>query len=134
MQAKKTPQQKLTSVKPAKPPALSGRITVQNVNVPGYTSTVDAGKYEAMRKALLKVLPKKAPGLTQSEMIAAVVAHLPQDLFPGGAKAGWRTKCVQLDLEARGVMVRERVKPLRWHKAWRWGAIEAACASGVSCR
>lgn len=85
--AKKTAK---PATKPATPkkPAPAARITVQNVNVPGYTSTVDAGMYEAMRKALFKVLPKKAPGLTQSEMMAAVVPHLPQDLFPGGAKAG----------------------------------------------
>lgn len=107
-----------TKSKPApKESVPAGRITVQNVNVPGYTSTVDAGMYEAMRKALLKVLPKKAPGLTQAEMMAAVVPHLPQDLFPGGAKAGWWVKCVQLDLEAKGAMLRESVKPLRWHKS-----------------
>jgi nitrogenase molybdenum-iron protein alpha/beta subunit len=108
------PMAKAAAPKKAAPAA---RITVQNVNVPGYTSTVDAGMYEAMRKALLKVLPRKSPGLTQSEMMAAVVPHLPQDLFPGGAKAGWWVKCVQLDLEAKESLVREAVKPLRWHKA-----------------
>lgn len=112
-----TPKAKTMSKPAPKKAAPAGRITVQNVNVPGYTSTVDTAKYEAMRRALLKVLPKKAPGITQSEMMAAVVAHLPQDLCPGGAKAGWWTKCVQLDLEAKGVMLRENVKPLRWHKS-----------------
>ena len=92
-------------------------IDVKNVNVPGYTHKVDAIKYEAMKKALLKVLPKKAPGLTQTEMRKAVVPHLPDDEFPGGAKAEWWSKCVQLDLEARGVVRREDTKPLRWHRA-----------------
>lgn len=92
-------------------------IDVKNVNVPGYTHKVDAIKYEAMKKALLKVLPKKAPGLTQTEMRKAVVPHLPEDEFPGGAKAEWWSKCVQLDLEARGVVRREASKPLRWHRA-----------------
>jgi hypothetical protein len=36
----------------------SERVTVQNVNVPGYTSTVDATMYNAARAALLKALPK----------------------------------------------------------------------------
>jgi hypothetical protein len=92
------------------------RVTIQNVNVPGYSSTVDAGMYNAMKKALLKVLPGRAPGLTQSEMFTAVVPHLPNALFPGGAKAGWWVKCVQLDLEAKRRIVREPSKPLRWHK------------------
>jgi hypothetical protein len=93
-----------------------GRVTVENVNVPGRTTTVDAGKYDAMRDALLAVLPSEPPGLTQNEMLEAVVAHLPEDLFPGGAKAGWWSKTVQLDLEAKGVVEREPVKPLRWHR------------------
>ena len=58
----------------------------------------------------------KAPGLTQSEIREAVIPYLPQDLYPGGAKAGWWAKTVQLDLEARGSLVREAVKPLRWHR------------------
>ena len=94
------------------------RVAVANINVPGYFQTVDGPKYRAMKKALLKVLPKKAPGLTQSEMMAAVLPHLPDKLFPGGEKAGWWTKCVQLDLEAKQLVVRDRAaKPLRWTRA-----------------
>jgi len=94
----------------------AGKVVVTNVNAPGYESRLDATKYEAMKKALLRVLPKRAPGLTQAEMFAAVVPHLPEDLFPGGAKAGWWAKSVQLDLEARGVVVRDKTKPLTWRK------------------
>ena len=94
-----------------------GRVTVENVNVPGRTTTVDAEKYRAMRDALLAVLPSEPPGLTQNEMREAVVPHLPEDLFPGGAKAGWWSKTVQLDLEAKGVVEREPVKPVRWHRS-----------------
>lgn len=92
------------------------KITVENVNVPGYTTRVNAAMYNAMKKAMWKVLPKRAPGMTQAEMREAVLAHLPEDLFPGGAKAGWWAKTVQLDLEAKGSMVREATKPLRWHR------------------
>jgi hypothetical protein len=42
-----------------------------------------------------------------------VLPLLPENLYPGGAKAGWWLKGVQLDLEARGVVVREEMKPLR---------------------
>ena len=92
------------------------RITVENVNVPGYRTRVDARMYHAMRQAMLRVLPSTAPGLTQVEIREAVVSHLPAELFPGGAKAGWWAKTVQLDLEAKGVVVREATKPLRWHQ------------------
>jgi hypothetical protein len=90
-----------------------GRITVHNVNVPGQATRLDAGMYEAMRQAILQVLPSMAPGLTQAEIREAVVPHLPPELFPGGAKAGWWAKTVQLDLEARGLLVREATRPLR---------------------
>jgi hypothetical protein len=93
-----------------------GRVTIENVNHPGHTSTADAGMYQAIRVALLKALPTAAPGLTEAEMRDAVLPHLPDDIFPGGAKAGWWTKAVQLDLEAKGVIARESSKPLRWHR------------------
>jgi len=101
----------------AKKSADTGRVTVENVNVPGYTVQVDAAKYKAMRRAIFAVLPGTAPGLTQAEIRQAVLAHLPAELFPGGAKAGWWAKTVQLDLEAKGLVDREPTKPLRWH--WR---------------
>lgn len=99
----------------AKTTTSRGKVTVSNVNVPGFTVQLDAGKYDAMRAAIVAVLPKKAPGFTQAEIRKAVVAHLPEDLFPGGAKAGWWAKMVQLDLEAKGLVDREATKPLRWH-------------------
>ncbi len=98
------------------PAAKAERITVENVNVTGYTTTVDAVKYHAMRHALLQALPDQPPGLTQAEMIEAVKVYLPDDLFPGGAKAGWWSKTVQLDLEAKGKVIRRATKPLRWYR------------------
>jgi hypothetical protein len=92
------------------------RIAIENVNVPGRSTRVDALKYEAMRSALLRALPGRPPGLTQAEMFAAVLPFLPDDLFPGGAKAGWWAKTVQLDLEAKRIVARQNIKPLRWHR------------------
>lgn len=118
--ARKAPARKATKAA-AKAPRIAapGRVVVQNVNVPGYTSTVEAPRYEAMKKALLRVLPAKAPGLTQAEMFASVRPHLPDALFPGGAKSGWWVKCVHLDLEAKGEVVRDAVKkPIRWRRTW----------------
>jgi hypothetical protein len=102
---------------PPKRTTTKDRITVQNVNVPGWTMDVDASMYAAMKRAMLRVLPRRAPGLTQTEIRTAVVLHLPHDLFPGGAKAEWWSKLVQLDLEAKGAVAREDSKPLRWHRS-----------------
>ena len=49
-------------------------------------------RYDAMKKAMLKVLPEKTPGLTQEEIRKAVLPHLPPSVFPGGGKAGWWTR------------------------------------------
>lgn len=92
------------------------KVVVENVNVPGRTSRVNAAKYQAMKDAMLRVLPKEEPGLTQSEIREAVIPHLPDELYPGGSTAGWWAKTVQLDLEAKGTVIREATKPLRWHQ------------------
>jgi hypothetical protein len=88
-------------------------VEVGNVNHPGQVRQVDAVMYDAMRRVLLKVLPKGPPGLTLEEMYAKVASQLPQDLFPSGAKAGWWAKTVQLDLEAKGIIARDKGRPLR---------------------
>lgn len=94
------------------------KITVENVNTPGRTTSVNAAKYTAMRKALLSILPFEKPGLTQSEMSQAVLPFLPDDLFPNGEKAMWWVKCVQLDLEAKEIVKRNiDQKPTRWYQA-----------------
>ncbi len=38
------------------------RVEIENFTSPGKTYRVDRAKYEAMRGALLKVLPDNAPG------------------------------------------------------------------------
>ena len=92
------------------------RVIVQNVNHPGSERTVSGPPYRAVRDALLEVLPATAPGLTYDEMLAAIVRRLPEELFPAGERAGWWLKTVQLDLEAKGELVREPTRPLRWHR------------------
>jgi hypothetical protein len=92
------------------------RVEMRSITSPGFAQQVDKAKYDAMKDALLRSVPKGKPGLTVAEVKEGVLALLPDDLFPGGAKAGWWLKGVQLDLEARGVIARENVKPLRLHR------------------
>lgn len=98
---------------------MSEKIEIENVLRPGKTYRVDAGKYSAMRKAVLKVLPAEAPGMDVTALIAAVKPHLPAELFPGGEKAGWWVKAVQLDLEAKKVVARAPKAPVRLYRTGR---------------
>jgi hypothetical protein len=97
--------------------AKTAKIKIENVLQPGKTYSADPAKYEAMKKAVLAVLPKTSPGLTVAEVQDRVLAHLPEDLFPGGAKSGWWMKAVQLDLEAKDIIRREKTSPVRLYKS-----------------
>lgn len=96
---------------------MSEKIEVENFTSPGRRVRVDKAKYSAVREAVLKHMHSDEPGQTPTELIALIKPDLPQDLFPGGEKAGWWFKCVQLDLEAKGVIVRSPKAPVRLRKA-----------------
>lgn len=98
-------------------PSDDTRIEIESATSPGRTARVDRAKYEAMRRALLAVLPRSSPGLTVAEARAKLLPLLPQEHFPGGDKAGWWLKAAQLDLEAKGVIQREATRPLRLRRA-----------------
>ena len=89
------------------------QIEIENVVSPGRTMRVDRRKYEAVKDALLAVLPASEPGLTVADAKAALLPRLPEQLFPGGAKAGWWLKAAQLDMEAKGVIRRQESRPVR---------------------
>lgn len=78
---------------------------------------LDRSKFEAMRDALLSVLPKNAPGITVAEAKTRLLKRLPQTQFPNGEKAGWWLKAVQLDQEARGIIKRATGSPVRLYKS-----------------
>jgi len=88
-------------------------IEVENVNHPGNVQRVDRPKYEAMKTAYLKAAPGAPPGLTIAEIERRLLPHLSKERFPGGAKAGWWAKAVQLDLEAKGILARGPGSPVR---------------------
>jgi hypothetical protein len=88
-------------------------VEAENVNHPGRVKPVDAEMYQAMKRAFLEILPRTSPGLTLAQVRERIVAHIPEEVFPGGARAGWWAKTVQLDLEAKGTIARAKTKPLR---------------------
>jgi hypothetical protein len=100
---------------PAKATGKPATAEILNILRPGKTYRVNAEKYQAARKALLAFMPKTGPGLTQSEMAAAMRKALPLSEFPGTTSSWWM-KSVQLDAEARGDLMRDKGKPLRWRR------------------
>jgi hypothetical protein len=100
---------------PPRAAAKAAQVAVGTPNAPGYTNRVDAAKYEAMKDILLDLMPHKAPGLTQGEMFDAVRKAASKHTFPGATDRWW-AKCVQLDLESKGVLRRSDTSPLRWHR------------------
>jgi len=91
------------------------KIEVENINTPGRTTRVNTAKYHAMRAAILAGMPPDHP-MTVTELRASLDPHLDDTLFPGGSTAGWWLKCVQLDLEAKGILQRGKDSPLRLTK------------------
>jgi hypothetical protein len=90
-------------------------IEVFNVNIPGVSSRVRRDKYEEVKRVLNTYMPEMPPGLTQEEMASLVMEKVSRDVFEDAAKAPWWMKTVQLDLEEREVLVREKTRPTRWH-------------------
>ncbi len=91
-------------------------IEIESISSPNRTTRVNRAKYEAMRDALLRVLPQSPPGLKVAQAKAALLPYLPETLFPGGSTAGWWLKAVQLDLEAKGVIARAPSKPVQLYR------------------
>lgn len=91
------------------------KVEVENPNT-GRKERLDRAKYEAMKSALLPVLPDAPPGMKVADAKAALLPNLDQNLFPEGAKAGWWLKAVQLDLEAKGIIARADGSPVRLYR------------------
>ena len=57
------------------------KIEFENVNHPGHVKPVDPDIYGAMKRAFLKILPKRSPGLTMAEVQERVIALYPRNSF-----------------------------------------------------
>jgi hypothetical protein len=91
------------------------KLEVFNINTPGKSSFVQKEKYEEVKRVLKEYMPSESPGLTQDEMATLVIENVSGKVFDDRTKAGWWMKTVQLDLEARQIMIREKSKPARWY-------------------
>lgn len=65
---------------------------------------IERAKYDAMRKALLAVIPKRRDGVAFRQLTDLVRARLPKRTFPPEASVKWYVVAVKQDLEARGLI------------------------------
>jgi hypothetical protein len=84
---------------------LTGKVTALNANAPDSTTRIDADKYWAVRKAILKAVPYSDYGLPAKDLPREVKKRLSGGI-PGGGSIEHYTTIVRLDLEARGLIER----------------------------
>ena len=91
---------------------------ILNPNTGRTDGTIAADRYDAMKAALLRVVPAGGDGIPFEGLADRVRPHLAAALFEG-ASIGWYTTTVKLDLEARGLL--ERVPKKRPQRVRRPG-------------
>lgn len=74
---------------------------------------IDSRKYAAMKRALLAVIPPRAPGVPFAELPELVVPHLEGSAVTAADSVRWYVTTVKLDLEARGLIERLKGSPQR---------------------
>lgn len=67
---------------------------------------IDRAKYDAMREAILAVVPRSGDGVAFLGLAALVKPLLPESVFGKDASVTWYVTTVKLDLEARGLVRR----------------------------
>ena len=80
-------------------------MTTRNPGAGKKSRRVDAARYEAMRTALLRVVPGDGEGVAFASLPGLVATGLPADMFRG-ASIPWYVATVKLDLESRGLLRR----------------------------
>ena len=90
------------------------RILALNPDPEKQGTNINREHYEAMKKALLAVIPKKGEGVVAKDLPALVASKLPETVFGPKDSVTWYTVTVKLDLEARGLIVRvPKARPQR---------------------
>ena len=67
---------------------------------------IDKWKYDAVRSAILKCVPRKGGGITFKELPGAVRRALTQDELARLGSVSWYTTTVKLDMEVKGDIYR----------------------------
>ncbi len=63
---------------------------------------IERSKYDLVRRALLRVIPRSSAGVPFKELRELVRPHLEAGGFPPDSSVSWYVTAVKQDLEARG--------------------------------
>ncbi len=87
--------------------------TVCHTPTPGKKPTsIPTWKYAAVRKAILKVVPRNAPGMVAKDLPDRVAEVLSSDVRARLGSIAWHTTCVKLHMETLGELQRDpKLKP-----------------------
>ena len=83
----------------------SARVTIENPNTGRTDGTIARAFYEPVRRAILEAVGE-VEGLPFADLRAEVERRTPAELWED-ASVGWYTTAVKLDLEAKGLLVKE---------------------------
>lgn len=87
--------------------AADDKIQMWNPNTGRPDVKIDREKFDAVRKAILKALPRKGSTMPFKELPLATELNLPDGQIPGGGSVMWYVTTVKLHMEHEGE--RERV-------------------------
>jgi hypothetical protein len=82
-------------------PKAGERVMTRSVNTGRDNVRIAREMYDAMRKAILAVVPRRGEGLPFERLPREVARRLPKRVF-AGASIPWYATVVKLDLETRG--------------------------------
>ena len=93
--------------------------TVRLPGPAGYSLRVGADVYRVFASTLRRLLPVRAPGLTQAEIGRRMAERLPASVAIDAAQSAWLTRVVHRDLVQRSELAREQGSPARWLRTGR---------------
>jgi len=94
--------------------AVAMTVELLNANTGRPAGHLAKRRYEAMRTALLKAIPRAATGVAHKDLKARIAPLLPDWWDEEGWSVSWHIATVKLDLQARGLLENvPDVRPLR---------------------
>jgi len=85
-------------------------IELLNINTGRANGRIPLKRYNAMKRALLKVIPRRSDGVAYAQLKQLAPRHLPAWWHDEGWSVAWHIAVVKLDLEARGELERVPAK------------------------
>lgn len=90
----------------AKSKSAADKVLLHNPNTGQADRHIDADRYAAVRRAILKLVPRSGAGMVFTDLFEAVPEHLPGGKVPRGGAIKWYTTVVKLHMETLGELRR----------------------------